>query len=371
MNALPGWLETLRSHLPRWLATLQDPSGVGRYRWATEAHEPYDLASSTGACAVRFTLSQPPQGEEAEAWCTYLAGLQREEDGLLVDPALERHFRHRGDRPYEEAFYQARLPISRNALFCVLAMGGRPRYPLRGGIVAESPQEMTRYIEGLHWDNPWGAGSWAGAAIACQVFNQRVHGEDAQDSARAQSMIDAGIDWLLANQDPKNGAWPKDSPAEPHRLVNGIFKVWTQLLPLTSMPVQYPEAAIDLCLEALATDPNLANNPDACSLYDVALVMAIALEHTDHRREEIAAPARAAIDRVQPMVRADGALSYGPEQTGARGNWDLAPPRDQGDIGGTQLNARALALLAELGGLNNDLCWTPETQWRKMAGRQD
>lgn len=361
MSDLPAWLLEAKETVPAWLASLRHSSGPGRYRFATEAFEPFDLDSTTMAYNLRCTLAQPPEGEERSGWSEYLCGLQRAEDGLMIDEGMERHIITQHERPTAEEVANVRRWTTRNGIMTLLGLGGRPPYRLTHGEAFHTPAEIVQYLEGLHWHNPWGAGSWAGAVIIFQNLN-RLMGDEA-----AGEIMAAGVDWLLKRQEPDTGAW-SDGKGETalHVLINGIFKVWIQVLNITDMPVQYPEAVVDLCLKGFAESPALRDTPDACSIFDVAYVLDIALRHTDHRREEVAAVTARCFEGFRELLRPDGAFSYGP--TGclqSHGGLHLAPPLDQADITGTALCCNALSLLANLCGRRESLGWVP---WQEWAG---
>jgi hypothetical protein len=180
----------------------------------------------------------------------------------------------------------------------------------------------------------------------------------------AAEVMAAGIDWLVNAQHPETGAWHRGKDIALHDMINGIFKVWIQIMPIYPLPVQYPEQVVDLCLRGLREDPKLCDTPDACSIFDVALVLDTALRFTDHRREEVAELCRGYLPLFEPMVRPDGAFSYGPHGSlKHHGGVALAPVRNQADAVGTSLLCQAVALVCNLAGLRSELGWTPVTEF--------
>ncbi len=132
-SSLPAWLRSLTETLPRWIARVSHPSGPGRFRFAVDAYERYDIDSSCMLLKVlqsgaggSWPLSEPDKRE----WVRYLLDLQRPEDGLLIDPAIERHIIAAGDEPTDQERFRVRFWTSRNALMSVESLGGTPRYPL-------------------------------------------------------------------------------------------------------------------------------------------------------------------------------------------------------------------------------------------------
>ena len=184
-------------------------------------------------------------------------------------------------------------------------------------------------------------------------------------SSEAHEIIDAAVRWLTERQDPETGAWSDGSDVALNCLINGIFKIWIEVLPVADLPVQYPERVVDLCIRGLTESPALTGTPDACSIFDVALVLDVALRYCDHRRDEVAQLAAAALPSFGPMVRPDGAFSYGPQGSlRSHGGLALAPVKDQSDAAGTAIICSAIALLCNLCGLRDELGWAPLTEWR-------
>ena len=363
MSTLPGWLVRVKKTLPHWIDEVSHSDGPGRFRFAVDAYEPYDLDSSHMAhniicCTVGGEKGLPGE-EECRQWVDYLQGLQRTEDGLLIDPGMERHISSEGVTPAEEKIANARLFTSRNGLCTLIELGGKPRYSLRHNLVFRGPEEIVHGLESLPWSKPWSAGSRAGAIILFQYFN-RLWGDE-----KADEIIHAAVNWLIKNQDPKTGAWSDDSDIPLHNLINGIFKIWIQVIPITDLPVQYPERVIDLCIKGMHEDAKIKDTPNGCTIFDVALVLDIALRFTDHRRGEVAELAKAALPWLEPMVRPDGAFSFGPNHSlASHGGLNLAPVKNQSDVVGTALICNAIALLCNLCGLREELGWTPLTEWR-------
>jgi hypothetical protein len=302
---------------------------------------------------------------DRQEWIEYLRQMQRPEDGLMIDPGMERHIITQQATPTAEEVANVRRWTTRNGLSVLVNLGGTPRYPLAHAEAFTRPEEMVAYLEGLPWPTPWGAGSWAGAVIFFQYLNQQMGDE------RAAEILQAGADWLAARQEPGRGGWSDGSKVAPHVYINGIFKVWIQLLAWADFPIQYPEAVLDTCIAAWRESAALTGVPDACSIFDVAFVADVALRFTDHRREEVAALAQAALPGFVPLLRPDGAFSYHPEGSlENHGGLHLAPVKEQSDITGTSILTQALALLANLGGLREELGWVPISERLPLPGQE-
>jgi hypothetical protein len=414
MSMLPGWLQSARATVPQWIRSVKHPSGAGRYRFAVDAYEPYDLDSSCMVENARLTVEGMPPEDERREWVAYLGALQEAENGWLVDPGMERRIcsalpdgrlavpvpEDPRQRELMEAFLrrpgmghhvlvgrtqaspaeieQTRGWTSRNGLTTILELGGLPRHKLAlargytpgersGGPITgpsgvlRTADEAVEYLSRLDWDNPrgWGAGSWSGAMLWYHRLNQLLGDETAGE------VIKAGVGWLLQAQSPETGCWSDLSRVRLAAAVNVIFKLWIQAIPAVGFPVQYPEKVVDLCIRALREDPALVDTPDACSIFDVALVLDTALRFCDHRRDEVAGLAAAALLRIEPLYREDGGFSYGPDGSlVTHGGLHLAPVCLQSDAAGTAIVVNAIALLCSLCGLRDDLGWSPTTESR-------
>ena len=353
-STVPDWVLGLKTSIPDWVEAIRAPAGYGRYRFAIDAFEPFDLCSSECVYGIRRILDGGSDSflsdDERSGWVTYLRDLQRE-DGMLIDPALDRRLVRTDERPIEESLLSMRAGHTRNGLQMLHALGGRPRYALRTPDIFVEPAGMIEYLEALDWQNPWGAGSWAGGSIL-KHWLSREFGEPGAGTA-GTVVIGAGIDWLLRNQDPETGAWFRGDGVPVHNLINGIFKVWIQLAKPLSFPIQYPDKVIDLCIRGLRTDPMLGELADACSIFDVALVLDVALGETEHRREESAELVAGYLETLRKKVRPDGAFSYwdGPPFR-AVSSVRLAPDTDQADALATALNMQSLLHVCRICGLS-------------------
>ncbi|MDP7129712.1 MAG: hypothetical protein QF437_04450 [Planctomycetota bacterium] len=354
---LPDYVHRLKETIPAWMERLEHPDGIGRYRFALEAFMPYDTLSSAMAhCVMNIVQPEHPylcDSEKALAWADYLLSYQIE-DGHIADVAHEdcTLSGEDGEPPSEQARFDNRRGQTRNILYIACQLGRLPRHRQTHDDGFTNPNELVAWLDGLHWHNPWGAGSWASAVLSFQFFNKLLGDED------AAAMIETGRQWLTERQDPKTGTWSDGSDIAPHILVNGIFKVWMGI-PFHGVPVQYCEKVIDLCIETLLHDPAVCERFDACSVFDVATVLDVCLRHVEHRKDEIAELAAGYLPELECMVQPDGGMSYLPEGPVHR----LSPKIRQSELGGTALHCQALALLANLCGLRDELGWVPCTEW--------
>ena len=360
MKHLPDWLAGAQPSVPAWVKRLAHGDAPGRYRFAEQAFLPYDLDSSIAMYGIRRTINVPPDAHEAAAWIDYILDHQCADTGQLIDLRLETCIvPDDGDRASEGQVRAVRNMLTRNGLNAVVWMGGRPRYHLRHDQTFDGPDEMVAFMESRPWHEPWSAGSAAGAAIVFCHFN-RLLGD-----ASAEPVIQAGVDWLAAHQDPATGAWCDGSDnIALHQLVNGVFKIWIQVQPIGGLPIQHAESVIDLCLKALDESAALGREPDACSFFDVFFVLGSALQACDHRRDEVRGRAAAALADVEQFLQPDGAFSYYAdgsriEHAGLR----LAPDVKQSEVIGTSLYVQAIALLCDLCGLADELGWRAKTGW--------
>lgn len=363
MSQLPRWLMDLKRTLPEWIDRMSHPDGPGRYRFAVDAFAPYDLDSSHMFHNIVFTTGGGKRGlpdtRQQKQWIEYLLDLQREEDGWMIDTGMERCLQCAGAQPTDAELLSLRRWTTRNGLLTVTEMGGKPRFRMAHAEMFRSPAKLIAHLDHLDWSLPWSAGSHAGAAILFQHFNRLLGDDDSEE------LIKAAVNWLIKKQDPATGSWSDGGDVSLHQRINGIMKIWNQVLPITDMPIQYPERVIDLCIRGIHEDPLIAEKIEACSVFDVALVLDTALRVTNHRREEIVELAHSFLPRFEVMLAPDGAFSYFPGRSlDSHSGLLLGPVKHQSDAVGTSMHCHAIALLANLGGFRNELRWIPLTEWR-------
>ena len=358
---LPVYVHRLKESIPAWMEKLEHTDGIGRYKFANDAYLPYDTLSSIMAHVV-LNITQPnheylQDSEKALAWADYLLSHQREDGHIIDEPYEERSIAAEGMPPTEKIRLNLRRGHTRNVVYAAYMLGRPPRFLQSHEDGFRNPDDLVAWLEGLHWTNPWGAGSWASAALSFQFFNKLLGDEN------AATTIDAGRQWLIDRQDPETGTWSDGSEIAPHTLINGIFKIWMGI-PFHGLPVQYPQPIIDLCIETLLHDPVVCEKFDACSVFDVATVLDICLRQVDHRKDEVVELAASYLPELECMVQPEGGMSYFPHGPipGPNGP-PLCPDIKQSEIGGTALHCQTLALLTNLCGLRDELGWVPCTEW--------
>jgi len=364
VTALPDWLAEVKQTLPEWIDDVRYGDGSGRYRYAIEAYEPYDFESSDrihGAIERIRNDDWWDDEEERDAWIEYVYGLQRQ-DGFFTENSLEEHVRESSIDGSDDPIDVVRKHLTQSCLEILSRHDVEPEYPVPeevgygSDLAIETPAEMVEYLEGLDWTSPWGAGSWAGRTIRMVETQMDYDGQD------REAVVQAGIDWLTEHQDPETGAWFEGDNVPFHQQVNGVFKVWIQLIE-HGLPVQYPDAVIDLCVAAMEEDPRLFDTPDPCSVFDVAFVLNVALRHTGSREDELAALAGDTLQRLEPMARPDGGFSY--EAGGSNGHcgtYELGPEKNQSDAMGASMMTQALPELCCLCDLEDELGWTVRSE---------
>jgi hypothetical protein len=398
---LPDYVQERKRTVSDWIEPLQHPEGEGRYRVALDAFEPYSMYATWTALRIReFVHGEDWLTEEQRReWAEYLRDHQREH-GLFRDERLERHLLHNYESDEHVRWMErhgfdnshTRYMRGRSIYYITWtdftlglldSLGGEPKYELPDRLPEsarveddhdpwEAPpekflyddgEEMRAYLNRLDWSDPWGAGQWAGLAVA------RHRHAETFDDRDVDEVVEAAVDWFLDAQDPDTGAWSEGSDPPIHARINGIFKMWHAMIGEPGFSVQYPRAVIDLCLDGLREDPRLAGTPDSLCIWDAAFVLNVALSQTDYRRKEVSAAAAEKLAALEAMSRSDGAFSYTPHgSTGIFGPFKLAPAKVQSDVGGTVIVLSAVAELCDLCGLRNEWEWlVPSDEHRKRA----
>jgi hypothetical protein len=405
LESLPSFVEEAKRTVPSWIEEIRHPDGSDRYRAAVDAYEPHETYS-LGLLRRILTFVREDGLTETERrdWIERIADHQRE-DGMFRDQRLERHLlaeydgtdhiewldRHGVD---PEQTYSQQWPRyfrgeslywidwTTSALSLLDSLGGEPEYPVPHELPAdarvdddrdpwdapprkflyEDGEEMRKFLESLDWSDPWGASQWTGRVVSRHRLAETFFDEEADD------VVEAAVEWLSSHQDPETGAWFEgDVPR--YAQINGIYKIWKGLLPNADFPIQRPESVIDLCIEALESDPRLTGTPDSLCIWDVSFVLNIALDVTDYRRDEVGQLAAQALPKLEAMYRPDGAFSYTPHGSiGILAPFKLSPAKNQSDVGGTTILLSGIAELSDLCGLREEWGWhVPSESYRAIV----
>jgi hypothetical protein len=294
-------------------------------------------------CVMLGLVARLLQGE-LEGWVNHIQSFQTEKGrfvSFFEDPAVLRVTDKRAGWFRRDIL--TRRAETRQACATLLSVGSVPLQP-----IAQLPRmshQVRRYIQGLDWTEPWGAGSHVGHLLFFYELNARVFGE----TATADELLPVVISELDRLQDPESGSWYSRRPA-PHQVVNGAMKVLTGYAFLNK-PFRYPERLIDTCLA-------VANDDDGCNNADVIYVLHQCSHHTTHRREEILDYCIRRLKTVERFRREDGAFSfYGDRaQTNYYGA-SVSRGLRESDVHGTTLFVWTLVMIGDLLGFNQEMGW--------------
>lgn len=315
------WLGGLTERVGGFLDRLEVPGRPGRFlpcvHGATEAGRRAALGFSCFALKSRYTIGQwnGLDPEERAAWTSFIQGFQS--DALSVkDPIMRGAFldeailaeiprvRSLKQRLVERitgrlAWTRMRSVViaeTKQAIATLAQVGARPLRPYEG--FSTDPVAFGRWLDGLDWSRPWGAGGQSAAytVFACTQAPERV-GEPA---AKVLRDICSALFARLA--DPETGTYRRGDVSDHGNLINGAMKILTALDWLEE-PIHYPEQLIDT---TLSRPPR----SDGCHLVDVVYVLHRCLRETGHRRADAIGYCEAILDMIRKHQNTDDGFSY-------------------------------------------------------------
>ncbi len=346
-----SWWQERERALARFLASLH--RGGGRFlpcrRGATPAGRRLGLGLSCLALKTYYTLGlwDDLSPEDRRDWLEFICSYQveRPRPGAFLDRELERALRHPplGERLRRRLGRSAPPPPlevtvaaeTKQAIATLAQVGARPPRPFRD--FPRTPGEVRSWLEAQPWERPWAAG---GRSAALAVFTV-TQGPRLLGSGEVSRLVAEQAAFYRELARPQSGAYFRGPAPEGGELINGAMKVLTALDWL-ELPIPYPEALLDTCLQAPPAS-------EGCHLVDWVYVLYRCLQQTDHRREQARQGCLRVLEMIREHARPDGGFSYyrGRSQTNYYGVV-TARGLDESDLHATCLLTWALAMIGRI-----------------------
>jgi len=276
----------------------------------------------------------------------YILSFQRK-NGVFYDPIINilsiplrlyralknLDFFHIKNSLYKRA--ETRQTISTLALYNL-----KPKYEYKD--FPKTIYEIDKYLNELHWEQPWGAGSHLSHLLFFLNYS-RLKNKD--------QLINYTIKWVNKIQNKNDGFWYKSNPTIQQK-INGAMKIITGLKTVNQVEFNYPEKIIDYILTAI-------NDEHACDNFDICYVLKYCNDilNSCYRYTEIK---DFALKRLKLYYK-----YYFPEYGGFSFNKNRADlfyydalitlGKDEPDLHGTILFLWGICLIAQILGINNDL----------------
>jgi len=221
---------------------------------------------------------------------------------------------------------------TKQAIATLAQVGQTPDRPYRG--FPRTVRDTTLFLENLDWRAPWSAG---GQASALAVF-LKTQAPLLCGTAEVEALTAVCGRFFDGLADKKTGGYFR-GPAPSHgELVSGAMKILTALDWL-GLPVHYPEALIESCLQGVPP-------AEACHVVNAVYVLYRCLQQTSYKKDKVQAYCADLADSIRQYYNADGGFSYciGRSQLHYY-NVPIAHGYAESDIHGTCLLTWALAMI--------------------------
>ena len=367
LAAIP-WIRHLREHLPLYVGRLSRSGQFGAFqpceRGMTEFGRTAGLGFSCFALKIYYTagLWDSLSDSDKTRWISYIRSFQKGRvligdhtgDGAFMDPPVVAYVRR--TLPFHQrllhllitprAFTDLRKLLfaeTKQALATLAQVGMQACRPYRG--FPRTSNQVKKLLDALDWTRPWYAGGQA-ACLAVFLATQAPLLYDSKTCCFLNQGWSSVIDTLA---DKTTGGYFKGTTPPHSDLVSGAMKILTGLDWLC-LPIHYPEALIDTCLQALPP-------AEACHIVNTVYVLFRCLQQTTYKKNKVQSYCQDIITLIRHFYNNDGGFSYwiGKSQM-LYYNVPISNGLAQSDIHGTCLLTWALAMLFHITD-ENDGAW--------------
>jgi len=359
IEAAVALLNDLAESMRGWVESVRPPDGArGRFLWARETTRPANVASSAYILnSLRMMGAEDiitdQDRDEGIAWVqSFHLGEGQYRDPAILDREPPGWGRDWPDAPLLVVVNGYSQTVLR-ALGCECELP-RPEPP-EGIPQAHEADKALDYVKTRPWDtNPWGAGSHS-MRMATWLLNWHQEGHIPLDP-----LIDV-LKWFYEQQDPQTGLWGAPTCPKFQR-INGTFKLFPLICGNLRLPLPHADKIIDQVLSEWER-PDYDEHVGACDEWDNWYVVAHAMDHTDHRADDIRATALERLNHLAIFRKPDGGMSYHPSHCTT--SWcgvDMAPSIPQSDCMGLGILKSSIAVCVNILGIGDRVPWS--TEWR-------
>ncbi len=344
-------IETLKERTPRFVAQMRDPTQPGQYRFSWSGDivpkgTHWGLGQATFAARVLYILDRIDDSVAAEI-ATFILSFETQ-SGAIFDPLVAR--RSRLKRLVKGFIYldeellfnrQNKRAELRQALAALINLGAKPRRFTEK--VPVTANDVTRFVDRLNWNKPWGAGSH----VNHQLFFLRhfvtldIHAR----KAAADKYFEAIKRYETHSGYHKPGAAPKAND-----LVGGLMKLYMAAAIFNRTHELIKKSHVDLCLDRMKAT-------DACEHFNTIYVLSHCHQHLDYRRDEIIAFAlHLASQWEKHFYPKIGGFSFNRNKSGSiYYGAVLTKGLDEPDLHGTAMFVWGLLIVSQIAGLDRKL----------------
>ena len=327
-----------------WLEARRASGGVG-FAISASSLLQSELNATTVGVELWAMLRLPLSDEERRDWLAHLCGYQIERTGLVADDT----WRGRQLTPDAAQVDDGDTFFTMTTTAAVESLGGRLPFPVRY-LADLSPDEL---LDRIDWE--WVAHArWGVGDLAPLVRHNRelgVAGADDQWSSISRMLVEA--------QDP-TGFWPAGSiagPPTPH--INRTFHVLRSTWNVEGRAVSHAARLIDACLAASRDQDHYGwESGYACNDLDLAHVAFSAASWDEHRRDELAEWARAALPQILAVEKPGGGFSFHHETAmTTHAGITMTTGTAEADMWGTLMYLGAIKMMVGLGWRDIEVPW--------------
>lgn len=349
----------IREDVTAWLERLGQGKRLGRFAFCERG----GLVPTTGPRAHMPTVFAMKIAFQIGLWARWPKDLRESatefvrnaqgDDGAFVDPWLQASARlnwrdwckvalGRASLSATKAYYAdwRRNMIraeTRQGVSALLMVGALPRFA--PAVEVKGYEDTRRFLDGLDWSMPWGAGSHLSHLIMLTSVGEQMASTGIDHEAVRRSILD----FLASIHHKGDGAWYRGENVSSALKINGAMKVFSGLQWIEHS-IHDHRRLIDLVL----SEPFYS---DGCHFTNSLFVLhqINRIDSNGYRREEIMARARLAASCLMLHKKAGAGFSF--LQKNAQRHYYTATVSkgyDEADLHGTVMYTWACAIIVEL-----------------------
>jgi hypothetical protein len=253
---------------------------AGMSRFTPSSPDTIFLASCYGVLALRlFNELDNLTSKQKEEWIHYLKSHQSQKNGLFLDPLLSKEELPENGHNWEYATWK----FTFFGLGALETFNQQPVYPLSFLEQFLNENDISTWLEGLHWRNPWLESNRVMYLASFLIREWERTGDSSY-----KTKVDAILDWLDRYQSPETGFWGEDQNRDLFNAMAGAFHFYFFYFYI-GRPVNYINQIIDKTLTLQQPDGlyDPRGGGGACLDLDAVDILVKLSYLTDYRKDEI------------------------------------------------------------------------------------
>ena len=279
------WLLNLPEKLSNFVLSMRDGANPGFYRYSysgdvVDNSLVWGLGNSIFATKILYMLDLINEDAKKDL-SNFIVSFQ-DAQGYIFDSVIQKKSRlNRYVKATKTLDFnnicneQTRRAETRQAFAALRCLGAKSNIPYFN--IPSSREEIKKFIEGLDWKNPWGAGSHVSHLLFFLYSNYILFDVN---SDKVEELISYVLNTINRHQQADGGWYERGEDVPTYQKINGAMKILTAYEACERNSFSYTEKLIDLCLSTV-------HDGNACNNLNVIYVLYRCSLKTEYKADEI------------------------------------------------------------------------------------